>query len=852
MKLIELPIKGMSCATCAAHIEKTLQGLPGVREAAVNFATEKATVKYEPNGADPRVLVEAVRGAGYEVPLAQATFPIAGMSCASCVQKIEGTLREMTAVLSAHVNFAAERATVAYLPGQITVADLRRAVTAIGYQVLTVDSGDKDALEQERTAHEAKLRDLRLKIAIGALISIPVFFGSYPTLFPWMPAFLQNFVVLWILTTPVQFWVGWQFYRGTWAALKHKTSDMNTLIAVGTSAAYLYSVGLILFPSFFEAQAVAREVYFDTSTIIITLILLGRYLEAVARGRTSEAIKKLIGLQAKTARVIRDGVEQDILAEELVPGDFILVRPGEKVPVDGIIREGYSSLDESMITGESMPVDKKVGDEVVGATINKTGAFKFEATKVGRDTVLAQIIKLVEEAQGSKAPIQRLVDKVTGYFVPAVISIAVITAAVWYLWGPEPALTYALLNFVAVLIIACPCALGLATPTSIMVGTGKGAENGILIRSGEALETTHKLTALIFDKTGTLTEGKPALTDVRVADGFHEEKLLLLAASVERGSEHPLGEAIVAGARERGLDLREPRDFSAIPGHGISARVDDQSILVGNRKLMQEHRVTLNGLAEEAQRLSDQGKTPMYVAVNGKAAGVIAVADTVKPNSLEAVRQLHRLGLHVVMITGDNRRTAEAIARQVGIDRVLAEVLPQDKAIEVRKLHEEGHVVGMVGDGINDAPALAQADVGIAIGTGTDVAMEAADITLMSGDLRGVVTAIALSKATMRNIKQNLFWAYSYNTALIPVAAGVLYPLFGLLLSPIIAAAAMATSSVSVVSNALRLRRFRPPMAEDVARYTPRYPPASDVIPGPVAASVLDSTGASTAGPERK
>lgn len=812
---LTLKISGMSCASCVAHVEEALSQVPGVVDARVNFATEQASVLVDAGRVSPSVLADAVTDAGYEVIAEQVTLIIRGMSCASCVNHVEEALRGLSGVREANVNFAAERAVVEYLPGAVDVDTIRQAVVDAGYEARVAK---EEEIDKEKAAHEAKIKELRFKIAIGALLSIPVFLGSYPSLFPWVPAGLQNFIVLWILTTPVQFWVGWQFYRGAWAALKHRTSDMNTLIAVGTSAAYLYSIGLILFPLFFEAHGVAREVYFDTSTIIITLILLGRYLEAIARGRTSEAIKKLMGMQAKTARVIRNGVERDIAVDEVVPGDLVIVHPGEKIPVDGLIREGYSSIDESMITGESIPVDKKIGDEVIGATINKTGAFKFEATKVGKETVLAQIIKLVEEAQGSKAPIQRLVDKVTSYFVPVVITTAVITAIVWYLWGPAPALTYALLNFVAVLIIACPCALGLATPTSIMVGTGKGAENGILIRSGEALETAQKLTALIFDKTGTLTKGEPALTDVFTADGIEGTKLLGLVASAERGSEHPLGQAIVNGAKEKEIELFEPQDFSAIPGKGISAQIDGHAVLAGNLKLMLERGIALNGLEETARRFSDQGKTPMYFAVNGRPAGVIAVADTLKSNSKDAVAQLHRLGLKVVMITGDNRRTAEAIARQVGIDRVLAEVLPEDKAREVKKLQEEGESVGMVGDGINDAPALAQANVGIAIGTGTDVAMEAADITLMSGDLRGVVTAIALSKATMRNIKQNLFWAFAYNTALIPVAAGILYPFFGILLSPIVAAAAMAASSVSVVSNALRLRRFTPFMESDPRR----------------------------------
>ncbi len=814
---LEIPVGGMSCASCVAKIEAALRAQAGVAEAMVNLATERATVRYAAP-ATPAALVGAIRDLGYEVGVETVTIPVRGMSCASCVARIEGGLAELPGVVSASVNFAAERATVTSLPGQVALPTLRRAITALGYEAGAPPDAltrAEDLTEREERAHGALLRQLRWKILAGAAVSLPVVLGSYPALFPWVPAPLQDFVVLWLLTTPIQFWAGWQFYRGAWAALRHRTSDMNTLIAVGTSAAYLYSVGLILFPGFFEAQGVAREVYFDTSTIIITLILLGRYLEAVARGRTSAAIKKLIGLQPKTARVVRDGVEADVPVAEVVPGDLVRVRPGERVPVDGVIRRGVSSLDESMITGESMPVDKALGDTVIGATINKTGAFTFEATRVGRDTVLAQIIRLVEAAQGSKAPIQRLVDSVTSYFVPVVIGLAVTTGLAWSLFGPAPALTYALLNFVAVLIIACPCALGLATPTSIMVGTGKGAEQGILIRTGQALETAHKLRALIFDKTGTLTAGTPALTDLLAADGLASDEVLRLAASAERGSEHPLGQAIVEGARARGLRLTEPETFEAVPGHGVRARVEGRTVLVGNGRFMEHEGVDGRRSDAEAARLSAQGKTPIYVAVDGRAAGLVAVADTLKPNSAAAVRALHRLGLEVVMITGDNRRTAEAIARQVGIDRVLAEVVPEDKAKEVKRLQDDGTVVGMVGDGINDAPALAQADVGIALGTGTDVAMEAADITLMSGDLGGVVTAIALSKATMRNIKQNLFWAYAYNTALIPVAGGVLFPVFGWLLNPILAAVAMAISSVSVVSNALRLRRFRPPIVRD-------------------------------------
>ncbi len=813
LERIDLPISGMSCASCALKIEKGLASVEGVSKATVNFAAEKATVVFHSDRTDLSHLIEKVKNLGYGAKSEKVLLPIQGMTCASCVNKVQKALNAVKGVVHADVNFATERASVEYIPEEVTIRDLKKVVEEAGYQVLEVK--EEDIVEKEKLAREADLSRLKLRFILGAILLAPILFLMYGAhlLEKWFGLSQEsNFFLQFLLATPVQFWAGWQFYVGFWKATKHKTSDMNTLIAVGTSAAYLYSLIVTFVPHLIMVKGLMLDVYFDTSAAIIVLILLGRFLEARAKGKTSEAIKKLIGLQPKTARVLRNGNEADIPVEEVVSGDIIIVRPGEKIPVDGVVKEGYSSVDESMVTGESLPVEKKTGDPVIGATINKTGMFKFEATKVGRDTVLSQIVRMVQEAQGSKPPIARMVDVIASYFVPIVISIAVVTFIVWYLFGPHPALTYAFLNFVAVLIIACPCALGLATPTSIMVGTGKGAENGILIRGAEALETAHQLKTIILDKTGTLTKGEPSVTDVIESERFNQKEVLTLAASAEKGSEHPLGEAIVKKAREENLNLLSSKDFEAIAGHGIEATLDSRRILLGNSRLMEERKVFLNGLSEKAEQLSNEGKTPMFLAVEGEIAGIIAVADTLKENSKRTVEALHRMGLEVVMLTGDNRRTAKAIADQIGIDRVLAEVLPEMKAEEVRRLQSEGKKVAMVGDGINDAPALAQADVGIAIGTGTDVAMESSDITLIGGDLRGVVTAIALSKATIRNIKQNLFWAFAYNTVLIPVAAGVLFPFFGILLNPIFAAGAMAISSVTVVSNALRLRSFKPLM----------------------------------------
>jgi Cu+-exporting ATPase len=812
LERIDLPITGMSCAACAARIEKGLGSIEGVSQANVNFAAERATVLFDPNKTDLPHLIDKVKDLGYEARVEKIQLPIQGMSCAACVTKVEKTLRSVKGVTRASVNFATERASVEYLPEEVTLRDLRKVVRDAGYDVLEVK--EDDIVEKERIARQAELSRLKWKFITGLVLLIPIL------LLMWGASFLEKiglprkitFFLQFLLATPVQFWVGRSFYAGFWKATKSKTSDMNTLIAVGTSAAYIYSLMVTFVPHLIMVEGLMMDVYFDTSAAIIVLILLGRFLEARAKGRTSEAIKKLMGLQPKTARVIRDGREMDISLKEVVPGDIVLVRPGEKIPVDGIVREGYSSVDESMVTGESIPIEKKVGDKVIGATINKSGSFQFEATRVGKETVLAQIIRLVQEAQGSKPPIARMADVVASYFVPAVILVAIATFLIWVVFGPHPSLTYAFLNFVAVLIIACPCSLGLATPTSIMVGTGKGAENGILIRGAEALETAHQLHIIVLDKTGTLTKGEPSVTDIVESKRFTQKEILTLSASAERRSEHPLGEAIVKKAMEEGLILLDPKDFQAIAGLGIEATIDSKRILLGNKKMMDERKVNLNGMADRSEQLSREGKTPMFLAVDGEMAGVIAVADTLKDHSKKAVEALRRMGLEVVMLTGDNRRTAEAIAKQAGIDRVLAEVLPEMKAEEVRRLQSEGKKVGMVGDGINDAPALAQADVGIAIGTGTDVAMESSDITLIGGDLKGIVTAIALSKATIRNIKQNLFWAFAYNTILIPVAAGVLFPFFGILLNPIFAAGAMAFSSVTVVSNALRLRRFKPPL----------------------------------------
>jgi Cu+-exporting ATPase len=730
------------------------------------------------------------------------------MHCASCVSKVEAALTGVAGVVEAQVNLATERARVVLLPDRVSVAELRAAVRAAGYDVPEEAPGEAAAPDRERQARERENRLLRLKFLVGAALSIPVVIGSMSDFFPWAPAWLRNPWLLMLLTTPVQFWVGWQFHAGFLLDLRYRSASMASLVSIGTNAAFFFSVGVTLWPHAF--MGLGAMTYYETAALLMTLIVLGRWLEARAKGRTSEAIRRLVALAPRTARVLRGGQERDLPVADVVPDDLIRVRPGEKIPVDGEVVEGASAVDESMLTGESLPVEKHPGARVIGGTVNRTGSFTFRATRVGRDTVLAQIISLVEEAQGSKAPIQRLADRVSAVFVPIVLVVAALTFGVWWVWGPDPAFLFALSNAVAVLVIACPCAMGLATPTAIMVGTGKGAELGVLIKSAEALELLHRVRTVVLDKTGTLTVGIPVVTDLLAANGMDADSVLALAAAAEQGSEHPVGEAIVTRAKERGLALPPVSDFRAVPGHGIGARVEGRRLLLGNATLLLEHGIEPGGWGLEAGRLADEGKTAVYVALDGSVVGLIAVADVLKPEAREAVAALKAMGLQVVMLTGDSRRTGEAIARQAGIDRVLAQVLPEDKAKEVARLQNEGRPVAMVGDGINDAPALAQAAVGIAMGSGTDVAMEAADITLMRGDLRGVVTAIQLSRRTIRIIKENLGWAFGYNVSLIPVAAGVLYPPWGILLSPILAGAAMAFSSVSVVTNSLRLKRFVP------------------------------------------
>ncbi|MEK7498939.1 MAG: heavy metal translocating P-type ATPase [Patescibacteria group bacterium] len=733
------------------------------------------------------------------------TFSIKGMHCASCVNLLEDALGKVDGVLQANVNLATTKATVVYDSEKVTDKHLESAVSSVGYQAMV--SEELKSEDEEKKEKQKELDDLRVRVGVSLFLGALILWGSFPGLIKTSPLVLQNFLVQLLLATPVQFWAGWSFYRATVSALRHQTANMDTLVVIGTTVAYGYSAFIAVFPNVVMGIGIEPMPYFDVATIIIGLILLGRYFEAKAKAGTSEAIKKLIGLQAKTARVIRDGKEIDLPISEVEIGDSIRVRPGEKIPVDGTIIEGESSIDESMVTGESIPTDKTKGDVVVGATMNKAGSFIFRATKVGQETMLAQIIKLVQEAQGSKAPIQRLADLVSSYFVPVVLMLAILTFVVWYVFGSNQALTYAILNMVAVLIIACPCAMGLATPTAIMVGTGKGAEHGILIKDAESLETAHKINTIIFDKTGTLTKGKPEVTDIVSFGSMSKDELLSLAGSIEKGSEHSLAEAIVKAAEEKELALSKAEGFKAIPGHGVEATVDGKRVVFGNKRLMDKEGIDMGGARNEIDTMEDGGKTVMMISMEGRLVGLIAVADIIKESAREGLVALQKLGIEVAMITGDNERTANAIGRSLGITRILAEVLPDQKEAEVRKIQAEGKVVAMVGDGINDAPALAPANVGIAMGSGTDVAIEAADITLINKDLKSVAVAIVLSKKTMRTIRLNLFWAFGYNIVLIPVAMGVLYPFFGILLNPIFASVAMATSSISVVANSLLLKR---------------------------------------------
>ncbi|MCX7922435.1 MAG: heavy metal translocating P-type ATPase [Clostridia bacterium] len=797
-------ISGMSCAACAARIEKALNKLEGVKQANVNFAIEKATLEFDDGILSRGKVDETIKKLGFEVVNEEASsgskvdLKITGMSCAACSAKVERKLNKMEGIIKAAVNLATEKAAVEYDSSKIKVSDMIKAIEALGYNA---EKAEEVSVDREKEQREKEVKRLRIELITSALLSSPLIMAMLLSIVHLDIAFLHNAYFQLIVATPIQFFIGARFYKNAYHALRARSSNMDVLIAMGTSAAYFFSVYNTFFQEAKPGMMGMKDLYFEAAAVIITLILLGKYLEAVAKGKTSEAIKKLMGLQAKTARVIRNGTEQDIPIEEVETGDIVVVRPGEKVPVDGKIIDGNSSIDESMLTGESLPVEKKAGDYVIGATINKFGTFKFEATKVGKDTALSQIIKMVEDAQGSKAPIQKIADQVSGVFVPVVIGIAVLTFLIWYFTSGS--FTSAIISAVSVLVIACPCALGLATPTAIMVGTGKGAESGILIKGGEHLETAYKLNAVVLDKTGTITKGQPEVTDIISLGSLDNGEILKLAAIAEKSSEHPLGVAIYEKGKKDIDNIPDPSRFEAIPGRGIMAGIDSKVVYIGTRKLMAEQGINTQDIESKISKLEDEGKTAMLMAINNVMEAIIAVADTVKENSKEAIEDLQKMGIEVYMITGDNKRTANAIAKQVGITNVLAEVLPENKAEEVEKLKKQGKVVAMVGDGINDAPALATANIGMAIGTGTDVAIEAADITLMRGDLRAIPAAIRLSRKTMRKIKQNLFWAFIYNIIGIPFAA------LGLL-NPMIAGGAMAFSSVSVVTNSLSLKGFEP------------------------------------------
>jgi Cu+-exporting ATPase len=811
-----LKIEGMTCAACAKAVERVSKKLDGVEEANVNLATEKLNISFDEAKVSIPDIQKVIEKAGYKalIEATNRTLKIEGMTCAACAKTVERVSKKLDGVIEANVNIATEKLNITFEPSKVRVADIKKAIEKAGYKALE----EELTVDMDKENKEKHIRSIWKRFVISLIFAVPLLIVAMgPMILEWFGAGLPMSInpmmhmeiygiIQLILVLPIII-AGRKYFTIGYRSLVKLSPNMDSLVALGTSAAFLYSLYGVI-EAIYSGGAHSIHLYFESAGVILTLITLGKYMEAVSKGKTSEAIKKLMGLAPKTATIIRNEKETEILIDEVEIGDIVIVKPGEKMPVDGEVVEGNTSVDESMLTGESIPVEKSIGDKIIGASINKNGSIKYRVTKVGKDTALSQIIKLVEDAQGSKAPIAKLADIISGYFVPVVMALALISSLAWLISGESG--VFSLTIFISVLVIACPCALGLATPTAIMVGTGKGAEYGVLIKSGVALETSHKIQTIVFDKTGTITEGKPKVTDIIVAEGINKEDIIQIAASAEKKSEHPLGEAIVKKAEEDSVNLIEVTDFKAIPGHGIEVNVDSNTILLGNKKLMDSSGIALTGFEEESDRLAREGKTPMYIASKGKLMGIIAVADTVKENSKKAIEKLHRMGVEVAMITGDNKKTAEAIAKQVGIDRILSEVLPQDKANEVKKLQAEGKKVAMVGDGINDAPALAQADIGIAIGSGTDVAMESADIVLMRSDLMDVPTAIELSKKTIKNIKENLFWAFGYNTLGIPVAMGVLYLFGGPLLNPMIAALAMSFSSVSVLTNALRLKGFRP------------------------------------------
>ena len=815
-------IRGMSCASCVKTIETALLKTGGVKSAVVNFASEKVLIEFDESVVSERVLADAVNSIGYKLVIDDTrtagkvfddamknkeegigdnsktiSIKVMGMDSPHCAMIVESAIKKLGGIKNTDVDFSNSRAKVVFDPRKIEVKEILEVISDAGYKPIEEEGGGEELLDKEKIEQEKQMKTLKNKLIVGGILSTIIFFGSFPEWFPFVPEFLTNFWLLLVLTIPVQFWVGWQFYAGLKLLIKYRTADMNTLIAVGTLSAFFYSAGVTIFPNFFIEGGVLPAIYFDTSAIIIVLILLGKYFEVLMKGRASDAIKKLVGLQPKTAKVLKNGKELEIPIADVAVGDFIVVRPGEKIPVDGKITDGESEIDEGMVTGESMPVHKGVGDLVIGSTVNKFGTFTFQATKIGKDTMLSQIIKMVEEAQGSKAPIQRLADLVSSYFVPVVFVIAITTFLLWFFFGPTPAFSFALINFVAVLIIACPCALGLATPMAIMVSSGSSATKGILIKDASSLEIANKINAIILDKTGTLTQGKPDVADIVATSDISESEILQISASLEFYSEHPLAQAVVKKAEKEKVKLLPVKNFKAIPGKGVEGEIEGKKFFFGK-----------GDGGDKKKELEAEAKTVMALSLSGKTLGLIAVADIVKKESFKAVDALQKEGVEVWMLTGDNERTARAIAKQVGIKNIMSEVLPNQKSEKVRELQAEGKVVAMVGDGINDAPALTQADIGIAMGEGTDIAMESANITLMRGDLMLIPETIKISRRTMRIIKQNLFFAFFYNSAFIPVAAGVLYPAFGILLNPIFAAIAMAASSISVVSNSLRLKKL--------------------------------------------